>query len=173
MLRLKAGDSAAMQPLLERNHARILNLAWRFSGDRNQAEEVAQETVLRVYQARERYRPDRPFRAYVTRIATNLCISGVRSRVRRRTYNTLGDPHGGDQPINGLLRREMRERVREAIDSLPQRQRMAIVLQRFEDRSYEEVADVLGLTVSATKSLLHRARASLRALLMDYSACSA
>jgi len=158
-----------MRPLLERNHQRILNIAFRFSGDPAQAEEIAQETFTRVYQARERYRPERPFRAYAARIATNLCISGVRSRVRRRTYNTLGDPHGGDQPINDLLRREMRERVREAIDSLPRRQRMAILLQRFEGQSYEEIADVLALTVSATKSLLHRARESLRALLMEYS----
>ncbi len=74
MLRLQAGDRAAMRPLLERNHQRILNIAFRFSGDPSQAEEIAQETFTRVYQARERYRPQRPFRAYVARIATNLCI---------------------------------------------------------------------------------------------------
>mgnify|MGYP005642604341 CR=1 FL=1 len=172
MLRLQRGERAAFRPLLERNHTRVLNLAFRFGVDRGAAEELAQETFLRVYQARERYRPERPFGAYLLRIATNLCLSRARRLRARKTFvdhDAAGNNSDGrDQPVDDLLREELRARVRQAVATLPERQRLAIVLQRFEGLSYEQVAEALDLTVPATKSLLHRARLSLRDRLEDY-----
>ena len=114
---------------------------------------------------------DRSFGAMPPRPCARSPISfAVRRRTARRTFTTLRETAGGAQPIHGLLRDEMRERVRAAVDRLPERQRMAILLQRFEGQSYEQVADGLGLTVPATKSLLHRARSSLKTMLQDLAA---
>jgi RNA polymerase sigma-70 factor, ECF subfamily len=176
MLRLQRGDRDALRPLLERNHQRVVNLAFRFGADRDMAEEVAQETFFRVYKARDRYRSERPFAAYLLRVATNLCLSRARKLKSRRTlvdHDAAGSGAGtGKQPDEDLLQAELRARVRAAVATLPDRQRAAVVLQRFDGLSYEEVGDALGLTVSATKSLLHRARLSLRDRLAEYSLSS-
>lgn len=176
MLRLQRGDRDALRPLLERNHQRVVNLAFRFGADRDVAEDLAQETFFRVYTARNRYRPERPFGAYLLRIATNLCLSRARKLKSRKTFvdhDAAGSGAGASkQPVEDLLKAELCEQVREAVATLPERQRLAIVLQRFDGLSYEGVAEALGLTVPATKSLLHRARLSLRDRLADYRLAS-
>lgn len=176
MLALQRGDEEALRPLLERNHRRVVNLATRYGADRHRAEELAQETFLRVYQARDRYRPERPFGAYLLRIATNLCLSRARSLKARKTFvdhEAAGDVAMQDgEPHDDVLRAELRERVRDAVATLPERQRVAVMLQRFEGLSYEQVAEALDLSVPATKSLLHRARLSLRDRLDEYRQAS-
>ncbi len=175
MLRLQQGDRAALGLLLQRNASRVLALAYRYLGDRAAAEDVVQETFLKVYQARERYRPDAAFHAYLLRIATNVCLS----QLRRRRVVSLDAPPGGvgdddegrrndpadpGAPVPGaaLADGEVAERVRAAVQELPDRQRLAILLNKFEGLDYQQVADQLGLTTQATKSLLHRARMALK-----------
>lgn len=174
MLRLQAGDGAALGELLRRNAGRVLSLAFRYLGDRAMAEDVVQETFLKLYQARERYRPDAPFGAYLLRIATNVCLS----QLRKKRVHSLdgGDDEGGDRhadpadpngaaPGQALADQELAARVRDAVQQLPDRQRMAILLNKFEGLDYHQVAEQLGLTVPATKSLLHRARMALKDVL--------
>ena len=175
MLLLQAGDGAALGELLRRNAARVLGLAFRYLGDRAAAEDVVQETFLKLYQARERYRPDAPFGAYLTRIATNVCLSQLR---RKRAHSLDADDGDGERgrgadlpdpsvvaPGQALADDELVRRVRDAVQQLPDRQRMAILLNKFEGLDYQQVADHLGLTVPATKSLLHRARMALKDVL--------
>lgn len=175
MLRVQRGDAAAFSLLLQRHHQRVLNLAWRYFGDRAAAEDAVQETFLKVYQARERYRPDAPFHSYLLRVASNVCLSVLR---RKKPLSLDEDQdEGGPRarsdprtaaPGEGLLDDELKRRVREAVAALPDRQRLAIVLNKFEGLDYEQVAEHLGLTVPATKSLLHRARMALKDVLEGY-----
>jgi RNA polymerase sigma-70 factor (ECF subfamily) len=171
MLRLQQGDRAALGLLLQRNAGRVLALAYRYLGDRAAAEDVVQETFLKVFQARERYRPDAAFHAYLLRIATNVCLSQLRKR-RGVSLDAGGDDDEGRRndpadpgaPVPGkaLADGEVAERVRAAVLQLPERQRLAILLNKFEGLDYQQVADQLGLTTQATKSLLHRARMALK-----------
>jgi RNA polymerase sigma-70 factor (ECF subfamily) len=174
MLRVQQGDRPAFSELLERNHRRVLNLAYRYLKDRSLAEDVVQETFLKIYKARDRYRPDAKFSSYMLRIASNICLS----RLRRKQPLRLGGESdegsiehvdtGGVKPGEAMLSGELEERVRAAVDALPDRQRMAILLNKFEGLDYSEVAKQLGLSASATKSLLHRARMTLKDLLSNY-----
>jgi len=177
MLRVRAGDRDAFRLLLERNRRRVLGLARRYGFDPALAEDVAQETFLRIYAARERYRPERRFSSWMFTIATNLCLTHARRSSRGGRQDRLGSvPEpidrraSGRRPDEHLLESELRGLVRDAVSDLPARQRVAISLQRLEERSYHEVAVDLGLTVPATKSLLHRARLALKDTLVDYQA---
>jgi RNA polymerase sigma-70 factor (ECF subfamily) len=175
MLRLQRGDGAALGELLRRNAGRVLALAHRYFADRALAEDAVQETFLKLYQARDRYRPDAPFGSYLLRIATNVCLS----QLRRKKVQSLDagdeDERGRRDPVDaapgpgaGLLDDELAGRVRDAVQQLPDRQRLAILLNKFEGLDYQQVADQLGLTVPATKSLLHRARMALKDVLAPY-----
>ncbi len=173
MLRVQAGDREAFGLLLRRNHERVLTLAYRYLGDRSLAEDVVQETFLKLYQARDRYRPDARFRSYLLRIATNACLSRLR---KKRPLSLEGDPDGPDTdppdaaaapPDQALVTSELHARVRAAVAQLPERQRLAILLNKFEGLDYREVGEHLGLSVPATKSLLHRARMALKEMLTD------
>ena len=174
MLRAGRGDAQAFSLLLQRHHQRVLNLAWRYFGDRAAAEDAVQETFLKVWQARARYRPDAPFGAYLLRVASNVCLSALR---RRQPVSLDAGPEGETRarpdpraaaPGEGLLDEELKRRVREAVAALPERQRLAIILNKFEGLDYEQVAEHLGLTVPATKSLLHRARMAIKAVIEPY-----
>jgi len=173
MLRFQAGDEAAFSQLLRRNHRRVVNLAFRYLRDRAAAEDVAQDAFLKLYQTKERYEPRAPFGAYLLRIASNLCLSKLR---RRKVRGVVGEPEeGAPEPSDPnpvaqerLEANELHRRVREAVDQLPERQRLAILLNKFEGLDYQGVADALELTVPATKSLLHRARMALKEQLEKY-----
>ena len=173
MLRVQAGDEGAFRLLVERNGRRVLSLAYRYLGERSAAEDVVQETFLKLYQARDRYRPDARFGSYLLRIASNLCVSKLRKR--RPLSLSAGDDDEGrgaepeDEraraPDDALARDELHAKVRAAVAQLPERQRLAILLNKFEGLDYKEVGEQLGLTVPATKSLLHRARMALKDVL--------
>lgn len=173
MLRVQRGDANAFGLLIQRHHARLMNLAWRYFGDRTAAEDAVQETFLKVWQARERWRPDAPFQAWLVRIATNVCLSVLRRRQPSSLDDGPDEPRArvdprAVQPPEASAQGELHRRVREAVAALPDRQRMAIVLNKFEGLDYEQVAGHLGLTVPATKSLLHRARMALKEVLEAY-----
>jgi len=183
MLRVRDGDGAAFGQLVELWQHRLVTLFLHQTGDHALAEDLAQETFMRVYRARDRYRPTAKFTTWVHTIANNLC-----SDLRQRAYRRLerGVPHavsasssgiGLDQlavAASGLLptrmadRGELQQVVRQALAGLNDRQRMAVLLAKFEQCSYEEIAAAMGLSVPAVKSLLFRARDQLRAALASY-----
>jgi len=183
MLRVRDGDVAAFAELVEIWQDRLVTLFLHQVGDHATAEDLAQETFMRVYRARARYRPTAKFTTWVHTIANNIC-SDLRQRSYRRRER--GVPHavsasssgiGLDQlavAASGLLparladRGELQTVVKQALASLNDRQRMAVVLAKFEQCSYEEIAAAMGLTVPAVKSLLFRARDQLRAALAAY-----
>lgn len=176
MLRLQAGHAPALGELLRRNAPRVLNLAYRYLGERALAEDAVQETFLKLYQARDRYRPDAPFPSYLLRIATNVCLSQLRKKKMHSLDEGQDDERGGSEPEDraaaapgkAMLENELATRVRDAVQQLPERQRIAILLNKFDGLDYQQVADQIGLTVPATKSLLHRARMALKDVLEGY-----
>lgn len=169
-------DRQAFAELLSNNHRDVMNLAWRYFNDRQRAEDVTQEVFLRVYAARKNYRPEARFRTWLLRIATNHCISVLRKKRVQAHSLTVGDDDrerevhddAAADPSYAPEQREIQARVRAAVESLPERQRMAIILSRFHGLSYPELEVALGLTRQALKSLLHRAREALKEQLSDY-----
>ena len=183
MLRVRDGDVVAFGELVELWQNRLVTLFLHHTGDHATAEDLAKETFMRVYRARERYKPTAKFTTWIHTIANN-----VSSDLRQRAYRRLerGVPNavsasssaiGLDQlavAASGLLpariadRGELQGVVRQAIAGLNERQRMALLLAKFEQCSYEEIAAAMKLTVPAVKSLLFRARDHLRAALEPY-----
>ena len=159
------GDLEAFDELVRRHQQSALNTAYRFLGDRQEAEDLAQEAFLRILDRARAYRPSASFRTYLYRVLANACLD-----YRRKKRPTPADslPHvadGADDPADALDRQQRGELVRRGIDSLPPRQRMALVLQHYEGLSYEEIAASMRCSRSAVESLLVRAKRTLRGLL--------
>lgn len=172
MLALKAGDENAFTELVNRHRDAVVNLAYRYLGNRTDAEDLAQEVFLKVHRARSRYEPAAKFTTWLYRVAANACLNEVRDRRRRPTFaaGELDDPpaEGAASPVEEAERGELRERVRAALAELPERQRLALLLNKFHGLGYEEMADSLGMSVPAVKSLLVRARENVRRLIEPY-----
>jgi RNA polymerase sigma-70 factor (ECF subfamily) len=183
MLRVRDGDAAAFAELLGLWQPRLVTLFLHHMGDHSTAEDLAQEVFLRVFRARASYRPTAKFTTWVHTIANNVA-SDLRQRAYRRrehgvptSASASSSAIGLDQlavAASGLLparqadRTEVRRIVQEAIAGLSERQRMALLLAKFEGCSYEEIAAAMHLTVPAVKSLIFRARDQLRMALAGY-----
>jgi RNA polymerase sigma-70 factor (ECF subfamily) len=182
MLRVRDDEAGAFEELVGRFQHRLVAVMNHLVGNAEEAEDLAQEVFLRVYRARKRYHPRSKFCTWLFTIANNLALNSRRSRQRKPAVSLpahdsgpLGPrpaeqlvPDPGTGPVQRVQREEVAAQVRRALDSLNERQRMAVVLNKFEDMGYAEIADVMGLTVKAVKSLLSRARENLRAALMGY-----
>ena len=179
MLDFCAGDLAAFGKLVRRNQKIVLNLAYRYVSDRATAEDMVQDVFLRVYGAAAKYHPSAKFTTWVYRITVNVCLNHLRSERTRRSLSL--DVDGGDDerasdlpeprhtpPSARLEREELEGKVREAMGNLPETQRTAVLLRRFQELSYEEIAEVMETTVPAVKSLLARARKALKSMLDNY-----
>lgn len=164
MMRVCEGDEEAFKQLVQRQYKNVLNWVYRYLGDRSRAEDLAQEVFLKVYRARKSYVPTAKFSTWLYHMVINLCRNDLRAR-KARSWGALpkieGEP---DSPS----REDLGHTVRQAVDELPENQRMAVLLARFEEMSYEEIAETMGLSVEAVKSLLFRARRSLRDRLARY-----
>jgi RNA polymerase sigma-70 factor (ECF subfamily) len=161
-----------------RHQDAVFALAYRVLGNNADAEEIAQETFVRLYEAAPRYRPDAAFRTYLLRITTNLCLNrkarAYRQREQQREPQEIdaapaNSPAPAD-PEHLVLREERAAAVRAAVLALPEDQRVALILFRYEGFSYEAIAELTNKSVSAVTSLLWRARAALRASLGDWVA---
>ncbi|MFQ5668123.1 MAG: RNA polymerase sigma factor [Candidatus Binatia bacterium] len=175
MLATQRGDDSAFQALFQKHVARVVGFATQFVGARARAEEVAQEVFLQIYRTRARYVPRARFSTWLYRMVTNACLSELRRPDVRGRLRSL-DGHGGSgevEPVlpgetptrsseDALLSRETMERMRRALAQLPPQQRAALLLARTEGLSYQEVATNLSCSVSAVKSLIHRATVTLR-----------
>jgi RNA polymerase sigma-70 factor (ECF subfamily) len=170
MLAFQRGDESAFDELYREWRVPLFRFAYRMLGRTGPAEEVAQETFVRLYQARERYRPTAAFRTYVLRIATHLCVNE-----RRRASFRLEDGAGPAEvatadagPAGVAEHNQLAAAVERALAALPERQRAAVVLARYEGCSMAEIGEVLEVSEGAAKLLVHRAREQLRTALAAY-----
>jgi len=163
MTRLAAGDMAALGDLAKRHQDKVLSLSYRVLGDWHRAEDVAQETFLRVYRAAKRYKPQAKFTTWLYRIVVNLCLD--ERRKQSKTAATLEDADPAvlaESESNAAERKEVVESVKTAVGELPERQRLVVILHRYDGLSHGEISEVTGWTQSAVESLLVRAYANLR-----------
>lgn len=177
MLAFQAGDDAAFDELVRRCKRDVFALGYRYGLTPADADDLAQEVFVRVYRSRETYRPSARFRTWLLRIATNLVISEARKRKLRKAASLQAMRVGSDdgevdiedprdeRPWDRLDAVERSLAIEEALEKLPDSQRTALILNRFEELSYEEVGEALGLKIPAVKSLLFRARQNLKAAL--------
>ena len=180
MARIAEGDEDAFEILVNRHQTSVLNLIYRFIGDRTQAKDLAQEVFFRVWQAAGSYQPKAKFTTWIYRITANLCINELKSSRRRKLFqflrfgedqeNTIEEVLVDDSPSpeDLLLSREQSRRISDALQSLPANQRMALVLRRYDNLSYQEIARILNCSVSAVESLLVRAKRTLQEKLKNY-----
>lgn len=180
MLRVRdADDQSAFAELVERFQHRLVGVMNHLLGRSDEAEDLAQEVFLRVYRTRSRYTPKAKFSTWLFTIANNLALNALRDRQRKHNVpldvkdsGPMPSPQYEDQrlrpPTHNLAQQELASIVRVALDDLNERQRMAVVLNKFEDMGYAEIAEVMGLTSKAVKSLLSRARGKLREALEGY-----
>lgn len=181
MLRVKRGDMEAFAVLVEKYKQPVMNLVYRALPDPTEAEDLAQNVFIQVHKSAHRYKPSAKFSTWLFTIARNLCLNEIRRRTRHPAESLDQQDATGDgdvarqvadirhrDPGDLLLKNELESKVEEAIRALPAKQRIALLLCREEELSYEEIARVLGRSVSATKSLIHRARETLKARLKPY-----
>jgi RNA polymerase sigma-70 factor, ECF subfamily len=179
MLRVGRDDMEAFAELVGRHQRQVTALAYRYLGNAAEAEDLAQEAFLRVFRFRARYEPRAKFSTWLHRIVVNVCLNTIRARKSRplapRGGGLDGDAavperadHDAPHPGARLEQQEMAEHVKRAVDSLPESQRLAILMNKYQDMSYQEIGDAMGLTTMAVKSLLTRARVNIRNKLTPY-----
>ncbi|HET6204019.1 MAG TPA: RNA polymerase sigma factor [Planctomycetota bacterium] len=181
MVRFQGGDGAAFERLVELYQETVFNLLFRFTGTRQGLEDLAQELFLRVVRAKDRYRPNAKFSTFLYRVAFNLCVNENRSRRKLRLLSLDAEPPEADRPRradppdprarpphDAVEGEELARRLRAILDGLPDSQRMALVMNKYQDLSYREIAEALGSTEKAVKSLLARARRTVRERLAPY-----
>ena len=183
MLQVRDDNATAFEELVLRYQNRLVSILRHLVPAREQAEDLAQEVFMRVYRARKKYTPDAKFSTWLFTIANNVASNANRSMARRREISVSarrkdedsGPPldqmalaASGTMPTRQLDKMERAEIVHQAVRTLNERQRMALLLSKFEGLSYAEIAHTMGLSIQATKSLLSRARENLRTVLEPY-----
>ena len=182
MLKVQQGDLVSFESLVDRYKQPIFNLVYRMLRDADEAEDIAQKVFIQVYKASERYRPTAQFSTWIFTIARNLTLNEIRRRSRKPNTDSLdaaSDPEGDQVPKEygdvksknareETMRRELLDRIDLGIADLPENQRAAILLCKEGDISYDEIAKILNCSVSAVKSLLFRARETLKRRIKHY-----
>jgi len=181
MLRVREGDMAAFELLVERYKQPVINLLYRTLPDATEAEDLAQNVFIQVFKSAHRYEVSARFSTWLFTIARNLCLNEIRRRSRHPAESMdVAHPENEDQPLrqiedvkqfappDTMLQGELVDKIEEAIAGLPENQRTAMLLCRQDDMSYDDIAKVLGCSLSATKSLIHRARETLKQRLKPY-----
>jgi len=181
MLRVKQGDMGAFTELVEKYKQPVMNVVYRTLRDATEAEDLAQNVFVQVHKSAHRYKSTAKFSTWLFTIARNLCLNEIRRRSRHPAESLdATHPEQDDQPMrqfedtknasppDRLLQGELAQKIEAALAGLPENQRMAILLCRQEELSYEEIAEVIGCSLSATKSLIHRGRETLKEKLKPY-----
>src|SRR3989440_7783555 len=172
-----AGDMAAFEQLVERHQRLVVGTVGRMLGTNSDAEDIAQQVFVRVWKNLRRYEPRAKFTTWLLKITRNLVFNELRRRSRHPAVPLQSETDEEERPLKDdnavspdatLLEHELQEAVDAAIAQLPETQRMAVILRRYEELSYEEIAEALDQSVSAVKSLLFRARTELRESLKSY-----
>lgn len=171
MLRASGGETDAYRELFDRNYARAVNVAYRYLGDKDLAEDVAMDAFAKVYESRRKFRGDAKFTTYLHRILVNLSINASRRASRTSPQDIdeldLASPAETD-PAEAAQRAEVARAVKKAVLALPDRQRVALILTRYESMSYQNAAESMGVSIKALESLLHRAKHGIRQALREY-----
>lgn len=181
MLRFQQGEAACFRELVIRHQRNVLNVASRITGNREEAEDIAQEVFLRVYRAVNDYRPLTKFSTYLYKITLNLSLNQVRRAkvvLNRFFSGEEGDKEEferagradtlPDTPLTSMEKEEAKKAVRKAIRSLPKRQRLAIILSQYQELSYQEISEILGCSLKAVERLIHRGKGQLKEELASY-----
>jgi len=177
MMQVKKGDIAAFEEIVEIHQSAVIGTVAKMLGGMGDAEDIAQQVFIRVWKSAGRYKPSAKFTTWMFTITRNLVFNEMRRRQRKpavsidereEEYNLLAPDEHTATPDQQVLENELVREIDSAIQALPEKQRMAVVLRRYEDRSYEEIADILNLSHSAVKSLLFRARTQLKENLQGY-----
>lgn len=180
MLRFQNGEESCFEELVERHKQRVFNIAYRYLGNINDAEDAAQQIFINIYNAKRSYSPRAQFTTWLYTVCKNTCLKTF----RKKRLNTISidadvdleenavsvqipDPNAST-PLENMMNAERDQAVQEAIYSLPDNQKMAVILYKYEGLSYEEIAEITKFSVKAVKSLLHRARVSLKEKLAGY-----
>ena len=173
---VSAGDEKAFEELVERHQRLVVGTVARMLGNNSEVEDIAQQVFIRVWRSAKRYVPRAKFTTWLLKITRNLVFNELRRR-SRHAHSPLQTEEDVELPLKderavapnaSLLEEELRRAIDAAIAQLPETQRMAVVLRRFEELSYEQIAEVLDQSVPAVKSLLFRARTELRSRLSRY-----
>jgi RNA polymerase sigma-70 factor (ECF subfamily) len=182
MHRVREDVPGAFAELVNQYQQRLVAVMHHLVGNPEEAEDLAQEVFLRIYRARKKYRARSKFSTWLFTIANNLALNSLRSRRRNPVIRLVPHDSGplgprpaehlahdsSGQPMRRIQQQELVDVIRKALDGLKERQRVAVVLNKYEDMNYAEIAEVMGLTVKAVKSLLCRARMNLREASKDY-----
>jgi RNA polymerase sigma-70 factor (ECF subfamily) len=181
MLRVKAGDQSAFDYLVQKYRRPLVSFMCRMARNTAAAEDLAQEVFLRVYRSRETYEASAKFTTWLYRIATNLAVNHARDTRHERpevtvsldepdkeTGTTLDVADGSITAEESLVRRERLAAIRRKVEALPERQRLAVIMHKYQQMDYKQIAEVLKLSESATKSLLFRAYEALREQLKEF-----
>ena len=176
------GDKSAFNDIMNRHEKSILNFAYRMLSNRTEAEDVTQEVFLRAYKNIETFEARAKFSTWLFKIARNLCLNKLRHTFRFPTFSIDKPVRGSEydfqrqiedkkqvSPISNIFSKEIQNAVKAALGSLPKNQKMAVILRRYEDMSYEEISVIMGCSVSAVKSLLNRAKQTLKNKLSYYA----
>jgi len=177
MVEVAKGDLSAFREIVERHQKTLLNYIYRYTGDRAISEDIAQEVFLRVFKFSKEYRPLSSFKTWLFKIATNLCLNELRdNRIQRNTIDIFELNEAGFvalavkrlSPERELENRELSWTLKAALRSLPEKQRIALLLHKYEGFSYLEISRMMGCSVPSVESLIHRARQGLRKQLSPY-----
>ena len=176
---VRAGDTVAFEELVERHQRLVAGTVARMLGSNSDVEDIAQQVFVRVWKSAKRYVPRAKFTTWLLKITRNLVFNELRRRSRHAQLPLQVESEEKERPIRderatapdaSLLEQELQRAIETAIAQLPENQRMAVILRRYDELSYEEIAEALGQSVPAVKSLLFRARTELRTRLSRYLA---
>jgi len=181
MLEFARGDTSAFEQIIKKYRRLVINTAYRFIQNQAEAEDIAQEVFLRVYDSAKRYNPKAKFSTWIYKITVNLCLNKLRSKKHLQTVSLDKpifsienerirenlDPAYVHPPIN-LEKKELDLLVKEAISALPSNQKVAVILQKYEGLSYKEISEIMGCSTSAVDSVLQRAKQNLKRKLAPY-----
>jgi RNA polymerase sigma-70 factor (ECF subfamily) len=173
-------DELAFEILVRRHQTSVLNLVYRYVGDRTKAKDLAQEVFIRVWRAANRYEPKAKFTTWIYRITANLCLNELKSIKGKKlvqleaeeqdrqsiNYKTTSDASRSPEDI--LVAKESSRQISDALQSLPENQRMALILKRYDNLPYDEIAKIMECSVSAVESLLVRAKKNLQEKLIFF-----
>jgi RNA polymerase sigma-70 factor (ECF subfamily) len=181
MLRVKAGDDSAFEYLVQKYRRPMISFMYRMAHNSAAAEDLAQEVFLRVYRSRANYEASAKFSTWLYRIATNLAVNHARDTRHQRpettvsldvpdaeTGQTMDVPDTKSTVEQNIVRRERLAAIRQKVQALPERQKLAVMMHKYEQMDYKQIGEVLKLSESATKSLLFRAYETLRTELKEF-----
>jgi RNA polymerase sigma-70 factor (ECF subfamily) len=176
MAEVAAGNISAFRGIVDCHQKPLINFISKYIVDKSAVEDVAQEVFLRVFRAAGDYRPKAKFKTWLFTIAANYCLNEIRSRSRRPFLDFTGLNEAGFiavapdscSPLKLLENKELGAAILKAVSRLPEKQRMALLLKKYSEFSYQEISQVMGCSVAAVESLIQRARNSLKTALLPY-----